>query len=110
MSKTILYISKYFAPETDESTGSRGWLLMKEFAKQGYKPIVISSDSNNLVSLPKLQSSVTLDEKQGVSLIWLRTLKYSVANLPLASDIETHLFWSLDVSKISDNKVLLFDV
>jgi glycosyltransferase involved in cell wall biosynthesis len=95
MSKTIWYISKYFAPETDESSGSRGWLLMKEFAKQGYKPFVISSDSNNLVSLPKLQSSVSLDEKQGVSLIWLRTLKYSVAKSFLRILSWVHFEWKL---------------
>jgi glycosyltransferase involved in cell wall biosynthesis len=95
MSKTIWYISKYFAPETDDSTGSRGWLLMKEFAKQGYKPIVISSDSNNLVSLPKLQSSVSFEDKQGVSLIWLRTLKYSVAKSFLRILSWIHFEWNL---------------
>ena len=95
MSRTIWYISKYFAPETDDSTGSRGWLLMKEFAKQGYKPIVFCSDSNNLVSLPKLQSSVSLEEKQGVSLIWLRTLKYSVAKSVLRIFSWIHFEWNL---------------
>ena len=95
MSKTIWYISKYFAPETDDSTGSRGWLLMKEFAKQGYKPIVFCSNSNNLVGLPKLQSSFRLEEKQGVSLIWLRTLKYSVAKSLLRIFSWIHFEWNL---------------
>ena len=95
MSRTIWYISKYFAPETDDSTGSRGWLLMKEFAKQGYKPIVFCSDSNNLVSLPKLKSSVSLEEKQGVSLIWLRTLKYSIAKSFLRIFSWIHFEWNL---------------
>jgi glycosyltransferase involved in cell wall biosynthesis len=95
MTKTIWYVSKYFAPETDDSAGGRGWLLMKEFAKQGYKPIVISSNSNNLVSLPKLQSSMSLEEKQGVSLIWLRTLKYSVAKSVLRILSWVHFEWKL---------------
>ncbi|PKO46330.1 MAG: hypothetical protein CVU29_05855 [Betaproteobacteria bacterium HGW-Betaproteobacteria-22] len=95
MSKTIWYISKYFAPETDDSPGSRGWLLMKEFAKQGYKPVVITSDSNNLVNLPKLNASVTLEENQGVTLIWLRTLKYKIAKSALRILSWLHFEWNL---------------
>lgn len=95
MSKTIWYISKYFAPETDDSVGSRGWLLMKEFAKQGHNPIVITSDSNNLVSLPKLNASVTLEESQGVTLVWLKTLKYKVAKSAMRILSWIHFEWNL---------------
>ncbi|WP_417656298.1 glycosyltransferase family 4 protein [Pseudidiomarina aestuarii] len=79
MAKTIWYISKYFAPSTINSDGGRGWLLMKEFASNGYRPVVITSDSNNLIDLPEFEKKVTTYMQSGVELVWLKTLKYSVA-------------------------------
>ena len=48
MKKTIWYISKYCKQVSENSPGSRGWLLMKEFAAKGYQSIVITSDSNDI--------------------------------------------------------------
>lgn len=79
MGKTIWYISKYFAHQTDKSPGGRSWFLVKEFYKQGYKPVVITSDSNKLVDVPCLRKRVTTFSKDGVDVIWLKTLKYTVA-------------------------------
>ena len=79
MTKTIFYISKYCATATKNSLGSRGWLLMKEFANRGYQSVVITSDSNNLADLPNFQSSFIKYSQEGVQVIMLKTLKYSVA-------------------------------
>lgn len=95
MEKSIWYISKYFAPPAECSVGSRGWLLLKEFAKKGYKPIAITSDSNNLVDLPLLSKRVTSQEKDDVQIIWLKTLKYSVAKSPRRIISWLHFEWNL---------------
>lgn len=80
--KTLWYISKYFAHQTSTTPGGRGWFLMKELAKEGYTAVVIASDSNNLTDTPELSQRVTRTEQDGVSLVWLKTLKYSVARSP----------------------------
>ena len=79
MSKTIWYISKYFAPKTQKSPGSRGWFLMRRIADKGYSVVVITSDSNNIYPQPDLNSRVVIEEEQGVKLVWLKTLKYKTA-------------------------------
>ncbi len=79
MSKTIWYVTKYFSPKTANSPGGRGWFLMDEMRRAGYQVIVISSDSNNLVDLPVLNKRVTLQDADGVKIVWLKTMKYSVA-------------------------------
>lgn len=108
MAKTIWYISKYFAPPAENNVGSRGWLLLKEFVNKGYRPVVITSDSNNLVELPKLSKSVTVDEVEGVKIVWLKTLKYTVAksvNRILSwLHFEWNLFW------LNENKLPKPDV
>ncbi|MGI2027319.1 glycosyltransferase family 4 protein [Endozoicomonas acroporae] len=79
MKETIWYISKYFAPKTKLSAGGRGWFLLSELARMGYDCVVITSDSNNLIDLPEMHSSIKFEEVDGVKLIWLKTLRYSVA-------------------------------
>ena len=79
MNKTIWYISKYFPAKTNDSPGGRSWFLMKEMAKQGYKTVVITSDSNNVASMPQLHARVTIEQVDDVTLIWLKTMKYQVA-------------------------------
>lgn len=79
MERTLWYISKYFAPKTPTSPGGRGWFLMEQLARRGIKPVVITSDSNALIDKPDLQRSVTVEDTEGVSVVWLRTMKYQVA-------------------------------
>lgn len=79
MSKTIWYVTKYFSPKTASSPGGRGWFLVEEMQRAGYQVVVISSDSNNLVDLPVLNERVTLQDSDGVKIVWLKTMKYSVA-------------------------------
>lgn len=79
MSNSIWYISKYFALPSDNSVGSRGWMLLKEFSKKGREVVVITSDSNNLVNVPTLTAPVTMEHKDGITVVWLKTIKYDVA-------------------------------
>lgn len=95
MNKTIWYISKYFAPPAIGSVGSRGWLLLKEFAKKGYRPVAITSDSNNLVEMPNLSQSVSFEEQDGVALVWLKTMKYGVAKSGKRILSWLHFEWNL---------------
>ena len=79
MNKHIWYITKYFSLDDNASVGSRSRHLIKEFAKHNYKTTVITSDSNNLTEMPVLDKKVTLQNEDGFDVIWLKTLKYSVA-------------------------------
>lgn len=79
MSKSIWYITKYFSPETKGSTGSRGWQILKAFAEKGYTPVAVISDSNNLMDMPVLEKKIQYQEIYGVKIVWLKTLKYSIA-------------------------------
>lgn len=79
MTRNVWYISKYFSPKTSTTMGGRSWFLLSELASSGVGVTVISSDSNNLVDVPALNESVLVEETAGLRIIWLRTLKYSVA-------------------------------
>lgn len=93
--KTLWYISKYFAPEAPSTPGGRGWFLMKELAAKGYTPVVITSDSNNLFEVPDLPRRVTYVEQDGVTLVWLKTLKYGMAKSFLRIFSWFHFEWNL---------------
>lgn len=97
MSKSIWYISKYCAISNKNSIGSRGWLLMKEFAKQGYCSVIITSDYDNLVDSPNLKLSFKHTFKEGVEILILKTLKFSVSKSHKRIfswlNFEWNLFW-----------------
>lgn len=104
MAKSVWYISKYFAPETEDSPGGRGWLLMEELAKQGYRPTVFTSDSNQLIEPPKLDGRTYTYQYKGVQLIWLKTLKYLNAKSIRRVMSWVHFEWNilrLDKSKLT---------
>ncbi len=44
----IWYISKYVSRPAKNSSGGRGYLIMREFARMGYRAVIITSDSNAL--------------------------------------------------------------
>jgi glycosyltransferase involved in cell wall biosynthesis len=79
MKKVVWYISKYFESKSDSTPGGRGWFLMSGLAKLGYKPVVITSDSNSLTAVPKISGGVLEQSIDGVVVIWVKTLKYNVA-------------------------------
>ncbi|WP_052229533.1 glycosyltransferase family 4 protein [Pseudomonas rhodesiae] len=95
MKKTIWYITKYFSPKTANSPGGRGWFLVEEMKKSGCETVVITSDSNNLVDVPELSRRVTEQTVSGVRIIWLRTLKYSVAKSVIRVLSWFHFEWNL---------------
>lgn len=79
MKPTLWYVSKYFDPRTESSPGGRGWFLMEELAAMGVEPVVVTSDSNQLIDPPKLNRRVVRESRNGVNLVWLRTMKYQTA-------------------------------
>jgi glycosyltransferase involved in cell wall biosynthesis len=52
---------------------------MREFARMGYRSVVITSDSNQLVEVLQLEQPYHFQEVDGIQLCWVRTLKYTVA-------------------------------
>ncbi|WP_082143257.1 glycosyltransferase family 4 protein [Pseudomonas fildesensis] len=95
MNKTFWYITKYFSPKTASSPGGRGWFLVEEMRKAGCEAVVITSDSNNLVDVPTLSLRVTTQEVSGVKIVWLKTLKYTVAKSPRRILGWLHFEWNL---------------
>ena len=97
MTKTIWYISKYCDIASKESEGSRGWILMKEFAAKGYRSVIITSDYKDLIYSPDDDSRLKNYIKEDVKLVILKTLKYSVSKSVLRIfswfDFELNLFW-----------------
>lgn len=75
----IWYVSKYVAPPAKASAGGRGYLIMREFARMGYRSVIITSDSNQLTEVPTLEEPYLLQEVDGIQLWWARTMKYTVA-------------------------------
>ncbi len=110
MSKTIWYVTKYFSPKTANTPGGRGWFLVDEMQRAGYQVVVISSDSNNLVDLPVLKNRVTLQNTDGVKIVWLKTMKYTVAKSSRRIlswfHFEWNLFW-LDKSQLPRPDVVI---
>jgi glycosyltransferase involved in cell wall biosynthesis len=79
MALCIWYASKYAAPRGSSTAGGRGYLLMKELAKMGHELVIITSDSNQLASVPELLSDYQFERVDGIQLCLVRTMKYRVA-------------------------------
>ena len=75
----IWYVSKYVAPPAKVSAGGRGYLITREFARMGYGCVIITSDSNQLAEVPRLDQPFLHQEVDGIQLYWVRTMKYVVA-------------------------------
>jgi len=54
-------------------------MLMREIAAIGHRCVIITSDSNRLAQVPQLDQAVWMQELDGMTVCWLRTLKYEVA-------------------------------
>jgi glycosyltransferase involved in cell wall biosynthesis len=75
----IWYISKYVSRPAKNSSGGRGYLIMREFARMGYRAVIITSDSNTLAEVPELQGKKLIQQVDGMTVLWVRTMKYTVA-------------------------------
>lgn len=79
MKPCIWYVSKYVTPPAKVGAGGRGYLIMREFARMGYRSVIITSDSNQLTDVPVLEEPYLFQEVDGMRLCWVQTMKYSVA-------------------------------
>jgi len=79
MTGCVWYVSKYVAPPAGNGTGGRGYELMKELARLGCRSVIVASDSNQLTPVPVLTGPTLQQEVDGMTLLWLRTLKYRTA-------------------------------
>lgn len=71
----LWYISKYVAPPVGSAPGGRGYELVKELAARGHDCVIITSDANHLAEVPKLESPVLVQKRDGLTMAWLRTFK-----------------------------------
>ncbi len=79
MKKCAWYVSKYVTPPGKGSAGGRGYLLMKELARESTRVVIITSDSNHLAKVPELDQPYFRQSVDGMDLWWVRTHKYTVA-------------------------------
>ena len=93
--KTVWFISKYVSTPSSFQA-PRNFCLMKNLSKLGLNSIIITSDSNHLAEPPEIYGSSKLEVIDGVSILWLRTLKYvktnSVKRILSWFDFEWQLF------------------
>lgn len=52
---------------------------MRELVHMGHTCVILTSDSNQLAQVPHLAQSVLIEETDGITVCWIRTMKYSVA-------------------------------
>jgi glycosyltransferase involved in cell wall biosynthesis len=75
----IWYISKYVSPPAKNSSGGRGYLIMREFARTGHRAVILTSDSNALADPPEFNGPSLIQHVDGMTVLWVRTMKYSIA-------------------------------
>lgn len=95
MKRCIWYVSKYVSPPDRASAGGRGYLLMRQFARLGYTSLIITSDSNQLADVPRLDKPFLLLNKDGMQVCWVRTFKYLVAKSARRIVSWLHFEWRL---------------
>jgi len=79
MKKCVWYISKYIAPPSKSGVGSRGYHLMEEMSSLDVESIIITSDSNHLIEIPKQKKTYSSELTNNVKVIWIKTFKYKIA-------------------------------
>lgn len=79
MPRQLWYITKYFVPEDENSAGSRGWQLVKHLDQKRYQTTVFTSDANMFLYREPSQGAKSEETKNGIKLVFLRTLKYQTA-------------------------------
>jgi len=96
ISKCIWFISKYASP-LKYGFASRHFYLSKVFSALGYRTIIISSDSNHLVEIPRRDRTYYHEVIDGIDTWWIRTVKYhgvkSFRRILSWIDFELKLWW-----------------
>lgn len=77
--RCIWYVSKYVSPPARNSSGGRGYLIMRELARMGHECVILTSDSNHLADVPRLEQPVRIEQAEGMTMCWIRTMKYFAA-------------------------------
>lgn len=73
----VWYVSKYVITPTAGDPAGRDLSLMREFARQGCRALVVTSDSMGKFNAPLAREQYAMEEYDGVSVCRVRTLKYS---------------------------------
>ena len=91
----VWYVSKYVAPPTEAGAGARGYEIMRELAGMGHECLVVTSDSNHLADVPTFEGSHLLEQRDGLQVCWLRTLKAAKAKSLARMLSWLHFEWAL---------------
>lgn len=77
MSKTIWFISKYYASPPNEGSGSsRAFMLMRELSRLGHKTVIFTSSSDPYTDLKVTHTTTESRFIDGVKVWLLRGMKY----------------------------------
>lgn len=76
MTACLWYISKYAALPSTGRVGTRAFLLLRELAASGVRPVMLTSDSNHLTEPPRFAGASFRQVEDGVEVRWIRTRKY----------------------------------
>ena len=68
---------------------------MEGLADLGVNPLVITSDSNQLIEAPELNGKATREVRGGVTLLWLKTMKYQAAKSMRRIFSWLHFEWNI---------------
>ncbi len=105
----IWCISKY-ASLPKYGTAPRLFNLAREFTRLGHTSILLTSDANHFAKYPKTKKTYNYEHADGVSVCWIKTLKYkktaSISRLLSWLDFERRLFF-LDRTKLPTPEVVL---
>ena len=97
MSGCIWYVSKYvLTPSAGDPVG-RGYGFMREFARMGYRTLIITSDSMGKFNAPLAHQAYVIEEREEITVCRVRTFKYinamSMRRVLSWLDFEFRLLW-----------------
>jgi glycosyltransferase involved in cell wall biosynthesis len=78
MADCVWYLSKYFGLPANR-TGSRAFMLLREFVKMGVHPVVFTANGNHLFTSREFFGAAQVERVDGVEICWLRLRKYGGA-------------------------------
>ena len=110
MGKTIWFINEY-AGSRYHGMEFRNYYFAKEFVKRGHSVTIISASFSHLFKkLPKVESSYSFEEIDGITYLWIKVPKYSRSTDPkrvLKWFIFTKKLYSLPLNKMDKPDVIV---